>query len=238
MKHIFITGTDTDVGKTFVTAGITHILNKHNHKVCPYKPVQSGGIFYDNNLIAGDSKFVKDLTGIDIDYNTMNTYCLKTPVSPHRASEKEDVIIDPNHIISHFNHLKNTYEYVIVEGAGGAIVPIIRNSYYITDLIKSLGLSTLVVTRTSVGTINHTILTINYLKSLNIDVKGIVFNGYKGNDYEDDNIRVIKDITNIKNIFVLPHVESQDILDIKCTYEKYLPYNQITKLLDMEDNNE
>lgn len=231
MNSIFITGSDTDIGKTFVTAGFSYILNKHKYSICPYKPIQSGGISSSTGLIPGDCKTVKEIANLDLSYDIMNTYCFETPVSPHLACEIENKEIDIPNIINHYDHLKNTYDCVLVEGAGGCVVPIIRNKFYITDLIKMMNLSTIVVTSTYVGSINHTCLTVSYLQNLGIEIKAIVFNGYKGNDYEDDNIKNIKHITKINNTITLPHIKQPTIENIQTMFDEHLKIDQILKIL-------
>lgn len=231
MSHLFITGSDTDVGKTFVTAGLTHVLYKNGRKVCPYKPVQSGGEISEIGLIPGDCKFVKEITDIALPYDLMNTYCLEEPISPHRAAEKEGVHLIPEKILDHYYFLENKFDHVLVEGAGGVVVPLLRNSFYMYDLMKQLGIPTVVVTRTTVGTINHTALTVHYLRTLGITAKAIVFNGYEGHDYEDDNIRILKDITNIEHTFLLPKVKDFSREHVQKVYERYLPYDQVIELL-------
>ncbi|WP_105615740.1 dethiobiotin synthase [Vallitalea okinawensis] len=231
MSHLFITGSDTDVGKTFVTAGLTHVLHKNGKKVCPYKPVQSGGEIGETGLEPGDCKFVKNMTDLLLPYDLMNTYCLKEPISPHRAAEKEGVHLVPENILDHYYFLENKFDHVLVEGAGGVVVPLLRNSFYMYDLMKQLGIPAIVVTRTAVGTINHTALTVHYLKSIGIHIKAIIFNGYEGHDYEDDNIKILKDITQIEQIFVLPKVKEFSREKVQEVYEKHLPFDQVLNLL-------
>lgn len=202
-KGIFIVGTDTDVGKTFVTAGLNYILRKNSHNAISYKPVQSGGIPKDDTFIPGDIDFIKKAAGLNEDHGTMNAYCFKAAVSPHIAAELEDVRIDRQKIIEGYTELQAAHDYCIVEGAGGIVVPLIRDEYYIYDLVKDLDLPVLIVARAGVGTINHTVLTVNFLKSLGVEIRGIVINKYTGSYYEDDNIEVLKAITGLDVVAVI-----------------------------------
>ncbi|MCY6484702.1 dethiobiotin synthase [Clostridium aestuarii] len=233
-EGIFIVGTDTDVGKTFVTAGITYVLRKNGFNACSFKCVQSGGVYKEDKLISGDVKLVKDITGIKEEYDVMNPYCLKEEVSPHIAAEVEDTAIDKQKILEGYKKLKEKYDFVIAEGSGGVVVPIIRDKYYIYDLIKDLNLPVVIVTRAGVGTINHTVLTVEFLKSKNIKIKGIIVNGYKGNFYEDDNIKVIKSITGLEVISVLNRVEEKDydnfIEKARNEYYRSMNINEILKM--------
>ncbi|WFD11071.1 dethiobiotin synthase [Tepidibacter hydrothermalis] len=202
-KGVFVLGTDTDVGKTFVTAGINYILRKNNFNAISLKPVQSGGIVKDNKLISGDIEFIKKIAEVKEDYEIMNCYCFKEAVSPHLASEIENVCIDKNRIINHYKKLYEKYDFCIVEGAGGSIVPLIRDEYYIYDLVKDLNIPVVIVTTIGVGTINQTVLTVSFLKSLGIQIRGLIINKYTGTYYEDDNIEVIKSITGLDIIAVI-----------------------------------
>ncbi|MCY6370795.1 dethiobiotin synthase [Clostridium ganghwense] len=235
-KGIFIIGTDTDVGKTFVTAGITYVLRKNGFNACSYKAVQSGGVYEGTNLVSGDVKFVKDITDIEEAYEVMNSYCLKTEVSPHIASEIENVKIHKKILFDGYKKLKEKYDFIIAEGSGGAVVPLIRNNYYIYNLIKDLDIPTVIVARAGVGTINHTVLTVEFLKSKGIDIKGIIINGYEGTFYEDDNIRVIKDITGLDIISVINKVKAKEYENLieksREEYEKNITIENIKKVFE------
>jgi dethiobiotin synthetase len=233
-KGLFVIGTDTDVGKTFVTAGITYILRKHNFNACSFKPVQSGGIVKDNKVLSGDIEFVKDITEINETNTMMNSYCLKEAVSPHIAAEIENVTIDKNKILEDYKKLQEKYDYVIVEGAGGIIVPLIRGKYYIYDLVKDLDIPVIIVARAGVGTINHTALTVDFIKRLGIEIKGLIINGYSNSFYEDDNIKVLKNITNVDVISIINKLnigENEDFISkARVEYDNSLEIKKVLNL--------
>lgn len=220
---IFIIGTDTDVGKTFTLGAMTYALKNKGKKVIPYKPVQSGGL--------GDTKYIKEICDLENDFNELNTYTLKEAVSPHLASTLENIEISKENIINHYKKLINNYDYVLVEGAGGIVVPLLDNKYFIYDLIKELNLDVVIVARAGVGTINHTVLTNEFLKLHNIKAKGVIINGYNGNFYEDDNIKLIKDLTNLEIIHKFNKLENLETENIKKEYEK-LDVDKIIKLFN------
>ena len=122
----------------------------------------------------------------------------------------------------------------MIEGAGGIIVPLIRNEYYVYDLIKDLDASVVIVARAGVGTINHTALTVNFLKSMGIDIKGLIINGYNNKFYEDDNIEVIKKITGLEVISVFNKVSTganEDFISkAKIEYENSLKIEKVLSL--------
>ena len=145
---------------------------------------------------------VAKISGKNYDKN-MCTYYLEPEVSPHLAAEIENKEINPEKIISEIKKRQIKADNLIVEGAGGIYVPLVRDKFYIFDLIKSASLPVILTTGTKVGAINHTMLTINFLKNLGIKIQGIVFNRYTGKDYENDNIKVILKDSGIKNFLIV-----------------------------------
>lgn len=212
MKGIFVIGTDTDIGKTFISSGLFRYLKNRGKNVFPYKPIQSGGIIKKGSLISGDIKYICEENKIDYD-KEMNSYCFKTPVSPHLASEIEDIDIELDKIKNHYNRLLEKYEFIICEGAGGINVPIIRNKYYIYDLISELNLDIILVCSSKVGTINHTTLTIDKLNALGIKIRGIVVNKYTNEFYEKDNLRCIKEISDAPVVIVKKENDNKKAFD-------------------------
>ncbi|WP_298198168.1 dethiobiotin synthase [Desulfosporosinus sp.] len=202
-KGIFITATGTDVGKTYVTALITKALCDNGINAGYYKAVLSGAEIINEKIIAGDAKFVFDCAKIEKDPNDYVSYILKTPVSPHLAAELENVTIELNTMYSHFNRIKSEFEYITVEGSGGIICPIRLDGEVImlTDIIKKLGLEVLIVASAELGTINHTVLTVEYVKQQGICIRGIILNNYDGKSFlHRDNKQIIERLTGIEVI--------------------------------------
>ncbi|MGL5315711.1 MAG: dethiobiotin synthase [Peptostreptococcaceae bacterium] len=218
-KGIFIIGTDTDVGKTFVTAGLTYKLRECGYNAIAFKPIQSGGILSEDGVIPPDTKYIKDICGLDNEHYEMNVYCLKEEVSPHLAAKMENIKILKEKIISQYNELIKKYDYVIVEGAGGIVVPLVDNEYFVYDLIKDLNLEVVIVARAGVGTINHTVLTYEFLKQNGIKSKGIVINQYNNKFYEDDNIEMISKLTQLDILQKLSKVEQPTLNNIRNEYK-------------------
>lgn len=197
----FVLGTDTGVGKTYISS----LLYKGLKKIgCGYfKAIQSGCYFENGKLIAPDVLEVCKKS--DEDYNEEYIlYRLKEAVSPHLASEMENIEIDIQKIKERYELLKNKNNYLIVEGAGGLLVPLIRDKFYIYDLIKLFNIPVILVCSTRVGAINHILLTLEALRNRGIEVKGIVFNRVNlSNNYEKDNIEIIKKIGKIENTIIV-----------------------------------
>ncbi|AOY76534.1 dethiobiotin synthase [Clostridium formicaceticum] len=235
-KGLFIVGTDTDVGKTFVTAGMTYLLRKDSFKAISFKPVQSGGILKNEKLVPTDVAFVREIAAINEEDVVMNSYCLREAVSPHIAAEKENVKIDIQKIIDDYEKLKAVYDYVLVEGAGGVVVPLIRDGYYIYDLIRELDIPAVIVARAGVGTINHTALTADFLRRLGVEVRGFIINQYHGSYYEKDNIEVIKKITGLNAVAIIHKIdlkeEREAVINVRETFERSLTVEGVLDLFD------
>lgn len=209
-KGLFILGTDTDVGKSVVTAGLVYLLRKAGYEATSFKAVQSGGIEEDGKLLAQDTQLVKDVAKLKEKQELMTPYCFKPPVSPHLAARLENIKISREKILNSYQQLTDKYEYIVAEGAGGLVVPIINNDYFIYDLIKDLDLPVLIVGRASVGTINHTTLTVKYAQQLGLKIRGIILNRYTDQVHEQDNIETIKNTTDQEIITVINDLEGFD----------------------------
>ncbi len=222
-RGYFVIGTDTGIGKTYVSSliykGIKELEGGY------YKPIQSGCIDKNGTLIAPDVEFVCNMAGTDYD-TTMVTYTLEAEVSPHLASELENIEIDISKILQAWEELKNRYKYVIVEGAGGLYVPLIRDRFYIFDLIKKLDLPVILVCSSRVGAINHSMLTIDTLKKLGIEIQGLVFNNvtddFERDYFEKDNIDIVLKLSEIKNYLLVKKGE------------KEIPSNDLKRFLGIE----
>ncbi|QIB27736.1 dethiobiotin synthase [Caloranaerobacter azorensis] len=234
-RGLFVIGTDTDVGKSVVTAGLVYILRKNGINACSFKAVQSGGIIENNRLISGDTMLVKKVCNLEEDEHLMNPYCLSMPVSPHLAAKIEGIEINKRKILDTYRKLSQKYEYIIAEGSGGIVVPIIENKYFIYDLIKDLSLPIIIVSRADVGTINHTVLTVRFAESIGLDIKGIIINRYTGKIHERDNIETIKNITKKEILAVIDEIKdfdynSNNFESLKSEFEKKIDADRILNL--------
>ena len=169
LKSIFITGTDTGVGKTSIAAALAAVLKKKGTDVGVMKPVATGG--WD------DALFLMRMAGVKDNLFLVNPYCLGTPVVPAVAAEIEGIKIDIRRIKNAYDELSKRHDMLIVEGVGGLVVPI-YNKYLVTDLINDLKLPVIIVAKPGLGTINHTLLTIRQAKVSRIKVLGVIINNY------------------------------------------------------------
>lgn len=219
-QHFWIVGTDTDVGKTLVTTYFMRYFQLKRKSIIPYKPVQTGLIIEDDRSYYGDTTFYQSFSEEVLVEEHLNSYSFKEPASPHYAASLEDTIIEKEVILQHIQRLKALYDYVICEGAGGLYVPLNeQQNYYFIDLIEDSQLPIILVTRTTLGTINHTLLSLEALKKREVPIAGIVFNAFEGTQLEMDIIRTIHHITGLPSITIpklkspsdLKHISIEDI---------------------------
>ncbi len=198
MKIYFITGTNTDIGKTITTAAVATYAMSKGKKVGVMKPVQTGTDEYQTDI-----QTIKDLCPdiYDIPKNLEIPYLFKYPASPHLAAEKENRCIDKNVILKAFQEIQTNVpiDVLLIEGAGGLLVPITRN-YLMIDLICEMNIEVILVASSGLGTINHTLLSIEALKKRNIDIVGVIFNQVTTpcSDIEEDNFGIIESLGGVK----------------------------------------
>lgn len=203
-KNIFITGTGTDVGKTYVTGLIVKKLRESNKKVAYFKAAMSGNDRrLDGSLIPGDALQVKTMSGIEQPLEEMCPYIYETAVSPHLASKFEGNPVEMEQVLNGFDNACNRYDYVTAEGSGGILCPLRfdKQKIQLEDFIKARELSCLIIADAGLGTINAVVLTAEYMKSHKMPVKGIIFNHYEpGNKLHEDNLFMCETMTGLKVI--------------------------------------
>lgn len=192
MQHFWVVGTDTDVGKTIVTTMLMCHLQRKGLNVTPYKPVQTGEVNDNGHGYYHDTAMYEAYSLQKLKQEHINSYSFREAASPHFAAQLEGQQIHVDELFQHLQGLQESYDVVICEGAGGLFVPLTAPSGpTLLDVIVSSKLPVVLVTRTSLGTINHTLLTMEALHSRQINVAGIVFNGDTGSKMEQDNIQTI-----------------------------------------------
>ncbi|MBO6258564.1 MAG: dethiobiotin synthase [Succinivibrio sp.] len=220
MRAVFVTGTGTDIGKTYVSAVIARTLHERHLKIGYYKAAVSGA----DSIEQSDAGFVNTYASLGQDNNTLLSYLYKRPLSPHLAARYEQRFADLDSIKKSFLSLSRSYDYVLSEGAGGIVCPVVYEpdlKLMYSDILKSFGIPTLVVADAGLGTINHTVLTISYLKKLGITVNGVILNRYdEENMMHCDNLTMIEQLSEVNVIGVLPF-GSASIKELKKPLEEY-----------------
>lgn len=201
-KNLFITGTGTDVGKTYVTGLIIKKLRENGKNAAYYKAAMSGNErCTDGTLLPGDALQVKSISGIGQPLTEMCPYIYETAVSPHLASKIEGNPVQMERVLQGFDNLCNRYDYVTAEGSGGILCPLRfdEQKIQLEDFIQARNLSCLMIADAGLGTINAVVLTAEYMKVRNIPVKGILFNQYEpGNRLHEDNKLMCEYMTGLK----------------------------------------
>lgn len=185
-----VSGTDTDVGKTVFCAGLAGMLGARY-----WKPVQAG--------IPGDSETVAQLAGVEI---LPEVYRLKLPASPHQASADEGITIDPDSLVPPEGP-------IVIEGAGGLMVPLTRTILFL-DLFARWQLPLILCARTRLGTINHTLLSIEAIRSRNIPLQGVAFIG----DANPESETIVTEIGKVKRLGRLPVIEPLTAARLKAVF--------------------
>jgi len=174
-QGIFITGTDTGVGKTYVAAGIAAALKARGINVGVMKPAESGCRMRGGRPIPADALRLLKASGARDSLSLVNPYAFRHALAPSVAAELECRRIDPDKILKACNTLAERHEFMIVEGAGGIMAPL-SEDYLFLDLAEELGLPVVIVARPGLGAINHTLLTISVLQARIIPIAGVVIN--------------------------------------------------------------
>lgn len=201
-KCLFVTGTGTDVGKTYVAGLVLKKLKESGASAAYYKAAMSGNDRGpDGRMIPGDALHVRDVSGIDQPLEEMCPYVYAHAVSPHLASGFEGEPVRLERVIEGFRAVCETYEYVTMEGSGGILCPIRfdEEKLWLPDIIKACGVGCLLVADAGLGTINAVGLTAFYMREAGIPLKGILFNHYKpGDRMQEDNRKMCEYLTGVK----------------------------------------
>jgi dethiobiotin synthetase len=209
-QGLFITGTDTGVGKTVVTAAILVWLRHRGLKTGVMKPIETGVDSRCSSAANSDALFLMECSGLEDALAEVCPIRLKAASSPYQAGLIENRTLRPEAILSAYRTLSEKYDWMVVEGLGGVRVPITRD-YEVVDLIRDLGLPAVVVARYQLGTLNHTLLTVDMLKQNGIPVRGVVFNSIGPgvpDAIEQDQPRLIEELSGTKVLGEFPYIDN------------------------------
>ena len=222
---LFVTGTDTGVGKTVVSAAILSVLRTAGLDAVPMKPVQTGCTGRSAGLVAPDLAFCLAKAGIHPrpgEHHDMAPYRYRPACSPHLAARLARSPIRVDRIRSAFSRLAGSHDWVIVEGAGGALAPIGPRATMI-DVMSALALPVVVVARPSLGTLNHTLLTLSELRRHALTVAAVVVcsaQAGRTGAIERDNLRTIGRLGQVRVLGPLPHSRDLDRASVD-TFGRY-----------------
>jgi len=208
VKGVFVTGTDTGVGKTWVAAGITAALRRWGLNAGYFKPVQSGCPEEDGRLIPTDAGFAREFSGLAEPLDLLTPITLRLPLAPGVAASREGVTVDLERIARAWQELGSRYNLLVTEGAGGLYVPLRDYDFLVLDMVHWLRLPLIVVARAGLGTINHTVLTVKAAQQAGVPVAGVVINRYpeRPSLAEETNPEVITALTDTPILGKVPDI--------------------------------
>jgi len=187
MNSFFVTGTDTDVGKTCVSAAIAKHLHDNNVDVGVMKPFASG-YKTTTDSVSSDVEILIKYSGVKDPIDLVNPYYFEIPTSPYDACKQLNLEIDISNVIESYKQLTSIHDVVIVEGIGGIMTPISKN-YFVSDLISDLQLESIIVTGSKIGTVNHLMLTYEHALQKKLKLKGLLVNQNVSDGYELSNLK-------------------------------------------------
>jgi dethiobiotin synthetase len=216
-KGLFITGTDTEIGKTVITGGLAGALHRRGINVGVMKPAASGCTIRRNGeLVSEDALFAMKAADISpAEYDWVNPYRFEPPLAPRLAAELTTTNIDIQHILACYDRLAAQHDFMLVEGAGGITTPFTKECLA-ADLVGMFGLPVIIVARPNLGTINHTLLTVEYARQRGFTVAGVIINGYqpeKAGIAEKTNPSLIEELAKVPVLGIVPMADGLNVFE-------------------------
>jgi len=224
MISLFVTGTDTDVGKTCITASIVSYLSKMNVDVGVMKPFASG-YKATSDSVSDDVKILMKYSGVDDSIDLVNPYFFEIPTSPYDACKQLNLEIEISRVIDSYKQLASIHDVMVVEGIGGIMTPISKN-YFVSDLISDLQMNTIIVTGSKVGTVNHLMLTYQHVKEKNLRLNGFIINQNVSDGYELSNLK--QQIIDLTGQTVYGSIPYQKLFSIESYVENFSNFIDIS----------
>ncbi|WP_089139696.1 dethiobiotin synthase [Vibrio rumoiensis] len=211
---IFITGTDTEVGKTLVSRALIMALVKLNYRVSGFKPIAAGCENTEQGMINEDATALQQVSNVDLTYTEINPFALVLPTSPHIAAKRESITIDFDVLDKNLEQHQRKSDIVVVEGAGGWKVPISDNEFLSTWVNKQK-LPVIVVIGIRLGCLNHAMLTIESIKNEGLEVLGWVANTVDPSfEFYEENIQFLEHHISAPKLAEIPYLTKQDMMNV------------------------
>ena len=227
LKSLFITGTDTDVGKTYITAGLAVVLRKMDIDVGVMKPFAAGSA-QKKGYKSEDIEILSRAAKVSDPENLVNPQFFPIPASPYTAWMKLKTKPKVSTILSSFKKLSKLHDMLLVEGMGGTMTPILKD-YFITNLIKDMKIPTVIVTRSKVGTVNHTIMTVKMCEKYKIPIKGIIINNFDKGYAVKDLTRDLENLTSVPVLGSIPFIKDMSDASLFRIFKKNLDLKSLLK---------
>jgi len=227
LKSLFITGTDTDVGKTYITAGLAVTFRKMGIDVGVMKPF-AAGTPQKKGYKSKDIVILSKAAQACDPENLVNPQFFLIPASPYTAWKNLKTKPKISTILSSFKKLSKLHDVLLVEGMGGIMTPILKD-YYITNLIKEMKIPTVIVTRSRIGTVNHTIMTCKMCEKYKIPVKGIIINNFDDGYPVTELKRDLQNLTGIKVLGSIPFIKNMNDASLYRIFKKNIDVKTLLK---------
>ncbi|CAM3832061.1 dethiobiotin synthase [Bacillus luti] len=235
MSGFFITATDTEVGKTIVAGALAGVFRELGYNIGVYKPLQSG---HAASNPEGDAARLKILSGVLTREEEICPYSIEEPLAPRLAMKRAGRTVMLKEITDHYNELLKEFNSLFVEGAGGLAVPFTEDALVI-DFAKKLKLPLIIVARPTLGTVNHTVLTISYAKAHGLTVAGVILSGCKEYEKEraQENRIMIEELSGVPVLGLLPFLEGEftreELLE---SAKEHIMISKLEELIQNESN--
>jgi len=227
LKSLFITGTDTDVGKTYIAAGLAVTFRKMGINVGVMKPFAAGAA-QKKGYKSKDIVIISKAAQACDPESLVNPQFFPIPASPYTAWKNLKIKPKISTILSSFKKLSKLHDMILVEGMGGIMTPILKD-YYITNLIKEMKISTVIVTRSKVGTVNHTIMTVKMCEKYKIPVKGIIINNFEDGYPVKELTRDLQNLTGVKVLGSIPFIKDMSDASLYRIFKKNIDLKLLLK---------
>ena len=221
-KGYFITGTDTNVGKTIVTVCLLTLYREQGIDTGVMKPIETGVDQECSSEANSDAKFLLSISGNQDSLEEICPIRLKPTASPLQAARITGQTLDINLILENFHRLQAKHDQMLVEGIGGLLVPLTAN-YSVSDLIRDMNLPLIIVSRFSLGTINHTLLTVKAAQETGVEIAGIILNHSEDrslNEIELGQASLIQELSNVPVLGECPFIDSISVEKFDSKLEK------------------
>ncbi|WP_196140280.1 dethiobiotin synthase [Aliikangiella sp. G2MR2-5] len=230
-KRLFITGTDTEVGKTFFTCALIHALKREGHSVMAFKPVAAGCELVNGEMKNDDALAIISALGGSPDYSSINPIALQTPIAPHIAAQKEGIELSVQHLTQQTKLEQADQEFVLVEGAGGWLVPLNADET-LADFARVINAEVVLVVGMKLGCINHALLTQQSICGMGLKLAGWVAN-YIDPDMlaQQSNLESLKQSLNCPLIAEIPYLSGVGAEDMTKLRAKAADYVKIASLV-------
>ena len=225
INSVFITGTDTEVGKTFYSERLLHSLNAQGLRTAAMKPLASGAEGHDEKLRNADALVLQQAANTSFSYELCNPYCFKAAIAPHLAAKQAGVRIDADVILRAYEQLQQQADVTVVEGVGGWLVPLDEDQT-VADLVQAMGLPVVLVVGMRLGCINHALLTAENIKQRGVPLLGWVANVMDPNmSHLNENIESIAQRIQVPLLDSIEFINNPDVpIPSRRTNVEYLEY--------------